>query len=591
MITITILTLIVAISLQSVKTKMSPILFSRLTSIFFLYSAFLSFNVLSIEGLGSGIGLYSGLYLVSPLSQSIDVFIYIIGAVILMPWTPKFGKSAIASGKKLELAPNNNQQQPNLKLDSDSDTDLAVGRVQVKAVEVDPRSEPVLSEYSLLLLFTTLGGSLLISSSDLVSMYLSIELQSFAVYLLATIYRDSESSTSAGLKYFLLGGLSSCFILLGAGLIYSYTGLTNLESIYSLISATPELVSSEISNHIGSSNLNGGYLLGLTLIITGFLFKIAASPFHNWAPDVYDEVPTMVTTWLTIMPKISIVVFLLELNSGLLNESVSMILPVTGNALSLSSSLTDINVLKNLFLISSLLSLIIGTVVGLAQYKIKRLLAYSTISHVGFMLLALAVNTESSIESLIFYLVQYSITNLNTFLILLVFGYTINAYVKNKGINNRSYKNNNLDIKYISELKGQFIYNPVLSLSFAICLFSMAGIPPLMGFFAKQQVLFSATTSGYYFLSIIAILVSVISTSYYLQIIKVIHFPTESLVKTNKEVVDSNIAAIRVTDNVNITNIHSMTISALTLTILLFIINPSIILNSTHLLALTIFNI
>lgn len=162
------------------------------------------------------------------------------------------------------------------------------------------------------------------------------------------------------------------------------------------------------------------------------------------------------------MPKISIIIFLLELNSGLFSDSLSIGLIFTD---------TSINVLKNLFLISSLLSLIIGTVVGLAQYKIKRLLAYSTISHVGFLLLALAVNTEQSMESLIFYILQYSITNLNTFLILLVFGYTINSYV---ALSNKSNKNN-LDIKYISELKGQFIHNPILSLSLATCLFSMAG--------------------------------------------------------------------------------------------------------------------
>jgi len=253
--------------------------------------------------------------------------------------------------------------------------------------------------------------------------------------------------------------------------------------------------------------------------------------------------------------------------------------------------------LKNLFLISSLLSLIIGTVVGLAQYKIKRLLAYSTISHVGFLLLALAVNTEQSIESLIFYILQYSITNLNTFLILLVFGYTINSYVKFNTLN----KNNtsSLDIKFISELKAQFISNPLLSLSLAVCLFSMAGIPPLIGFFAKQQVLYSATYSGYFFLSIVAILVSVISASYYLQIIKVIHFPSNDSNKiefngaTDKNELkdkDTNNLQIIKANYVYITNIHSMTISILTLTILLFILNPSLILNSTHLLALSIFN-
>src|SRR6266481_2199339 len=271
------------------------------------------------------------------------------------------------------------------------------------------------------------------------------------------------------------------------------------------------------------------------------------------------------------MPKIAIVIFLLKLESGLfINTDTSSI---TNN-------------------IYSLLSLIIGTVVGLAQYKIKRLLAYSTISHVGFLLLALAVNTEQSTESLIFYILQYSLTNLNTFLIILVFGYSLNTYWKNQSINTPLNIQSNLDIRYISELKAQFINNPILSLSLAICLFSMAGVPPLVGFFAKQQVLYSATYSGYYFLSIIAILVSVISASYYLQIIKVIHFPTSITdTKNNSNILNTEVENFNNKSNktISVTNIHSMTISVLTMTIMLFILNPSIILNSTHLLALSIF--
>jgi NADH-ubiquinone oxidoreductase chain 2 len=139
------------------------------------------------------------------------------------------------------------------------------------------------TDYSLIVLFSTLGSCLLISCSDLISMYLSIELQSFGLYILSTLYKDSESSTSAGLKYFLLGGLSSCIILLGSGLIYAYTGLTNFESIYSLISVSEY-------NYIIQ-----GLSLGLILILVGFLFKIAAAPLHNWSPDVYDDTPTIVT--------------------------------------------------------------------------------------------------------------------------------------------------------------------------------------------------------------------------------------------------------------------------------------------------------
>jgi NADH-ubiquinone oxidoreductase chain 2 len=411
-------------------------------------------------------------------------------------------------------------------------------------------------------------------------MYLSIELQSFGLYVLSTLYRDSESSTKAGLKYFLLGGLSSCLILLGAGLIYAYTGLTNFESIYSLIS----VIGSPL--FIGPLNILQGLYLGLILIIIGFLFKISAAPLHNWSPDVYDETPTIVTIWLTIMPKISILIFLLELITNLLSYtsvgSLASNVTITESWLHLPTAysiIVDNNllILKNLLLVSSLLSLIIGTVVGLAQTRIKRLLAYSTISHIGFILLALLINTEQSIDSLLFYIIQYSITNLNIFLILIALSYIIN-------------RSSASDIKYISELKEQFMLNPLLSISLSICLFSMAGIPPLIGFFSKQFVLYSAIQSGYYFISIVAIIVSVISASYYLKIIKVMtsSLSTESYI-TNQESLEIKSSA-PLQSEVPLTNFHSFLISTLTLSILLFILKPSLILNSTQLLSLSLFN-
>nr|WVH37911.1 NADH dehydrogenase subunit 2 [Dichomitus squalens] len=378
-------------------------------------------------------------------------------------------------------------------------------------------------------------------------MYLSIELQSFGVYILTTLYRDSESATSAGLKYFLLGSLSSCIILLGSGLVYTYTGLTNLESIYNLITVSE------------NTSILQGLSLGIVFIIVGYLFKVSAAPLHNWAPDVYNDSPTIVTIWLTIMPKISILIFLLEIQSQI------------GNSLITIFSLS----LKNLLLISSLLSLLIGTIVGLAQSKIKRLLAYSTISHIGFILLALAINTEQSIDSFLFYIIQYSITNLNTFLILIALGYVL----KN---NSQSILDSFQDIKYITELKGLFFNNPLLSLSLTICLFSMAGVPPLLGFFSKQFVLYSAMQSEYYFIGIIAIIVSVISASYYLKIIKVLHSESKEIVEIVEIVEETETQS-------SLSSLHSFMISTLTLFILLFILKPSILLNSTQLLALSLF--
>ena len=219
----------------------------------------------------------------------------------------------------------------------------------------------------------------------------------------------------------------------------------------------------------------------------------------------------------------------------------------------------------------------------------------STISHIGFILLALAINSEQSIDSLIFYIIQYSITNLNTFLIILALGYIIFGTATTA----------KTDIKYITELKGQIFTNPLLSLSLTICLFSMAGIPPLMGFFGKQFVLYSAIQSGYYFISIVGIIVSVISASYYLKIIRVLATTTPTAnprIGTARPTVaalggdytdlaaDSKIPPVDSTaPSVAPTAAHSFLISTLTLSILLFVLKPSILLNSTQLLSLSLF--
>jgi NADH-ubiquinone oxidoreductase chain 2 len=218
-------------------------------------------------------------------------------------------------------------------------------------------------------------------------------------------------------------------------------------------------------------------------------------------------------------------------------------------------------------------------------------LAYSTISHIGFILLALAINSEQSIEALIFYIIQYTITNLNTFLIIILFGYIIkNSFrdlIKSIMVEDETGIEN--DINYISELKGQFFLNPVLSITLTICLFSMAGIPPLIGFFSKQFVLYSAIQNGYYFMSIIAIIVSIISASYYLKIIKILFTEEEN----TSEYIDKELKIINNLNSkseIEISSTNSFIISTLTLSILLFVLKPSILLNSTTILSLSLFN-
>ena len=625
MIFISILTLIVAKALPLIH--ISTIHFTRVSAIIFIFSGVLTFNTFYIQSIGSGLGIYSGLFQINIINQTMEIFIYFIGSLILIAWP-------LILNNNTKIVPSIASENNNTLINTNIFPTFVSVSTQNNYISVNisnKENTQYSTDYSLIVLFSTLGSSLLISSYDLISMYLSIELQSFGLYVLSTLYRDSESSTNAGLKYFLLGGLSSCLILLGSGLIYSYTGITNFESLYHLISV------SELNYIIQ------GLSLGLIIILIGFLFKISAAPLHNWSPDVYDETPTIVTIWLTIMPKIAIILLLLEIQSQIM--SIDGLTPLLnsingyqdysnlGDTFSritlyekeISQSLMSplniivvpsaniISILKNLFLISSILSLIIGTVVGLAQTRIKRLFAYSTISHIGFILLALAINTEQSIDSLLFYIIQYTITNLNVFLILLALSYHLTSLVP------ESVK----DIRYITELKGQFFINPILSLSFSICLFSMAGIPPLIGFFSKQFVLYSALESGYYFISIIAIIVSVISASYYLKIIKVLHLVPTMQAQT-ENYVDHTINEYKATENlvistadiivpinlsnnlnykqsiadtsyasqgtINLTNFHSFLISSLTLSIVFFIFKPSIILNSTQLLSLSLFN-
>jgi NADH-ubiquinone oxidoreductase chain 2 len=261
------------------------------------------------------------------------------------------------------------------------------------------------------------------------------------------------------------------------------------------------------------------------------------------------------------------------------------------NQFNLATNILNINlntsyILKMLLLISSLFSLIIGTIVGLSQTRIKSLLAYSTVSHLGFILLALAINTQQSTDSFIFYILQYSITNLNIFLIIIALGYILNI----EGIKTFSNSNNvyffDYDIKLISYFKGQFFYNSILSLSLIICLFSLAGIPPLLGFFSKQFVLLSAVESGYWFMAFVAILTSVISASYYLRMVVIL--VTGSDYETDNS---NHISAIKNYFNNDsiLTNLHSLLISTITLSILLFIFKPTLILNSTQLLSLSLF--
>ena len=560
--------------------------------------------------LDNGLGLYGGLFHATSTTQTFHLFIFLISAVVLQ----------LTAFYPRKVWIKNYASLYNLFFSK---------FLYSKTNIINKMAEQFrIIEYPLIILFIITGGTLLVSTSDVVSIFLSIELQSYGLYLLATLYRNSELSTSAGLTYFLLGGLSSCFILLGTSLLYANSGTTNLDGFYVITSLSN--LASEHKNDI--LHWYKPFYINLSLIImsVGFLFKISAAPFHFWSPDVYDAIPTIVTTFVAIIAKISILIFLLELVHYTSNSFIA-------SKFSWISSL----------LVSSLFSLIIGTVLGLTQSRIKRLFAYSTISHLGFILLALSINSIESTQAFIFYLIQYSLSNLNAFMILISIGFSLYPIVNDSDGNadadrdgngdsddtqkdpkqdkkqeqdkkqqpkeeqEEHYKNlldkNNSPIQLITQIKGYFYLNPVIALSLAITLFSFVGIPPLIGFFAKQMVLSAALDGGFVFLTLVAILTSVISAVYYLNVIKQIFFfkPEYKLNPVFKDLIlkgsiffffkknDNTHLMEKITfkvDNIVLSSYLTITISTLTLILLLFIFTPQEWLSMANILALIIFN-
>jgi NADH-ubiquinone oxidoreductase chain 2 len=544
MVILSILLLTAALPFSSVF-YFSSIVINRVAILVLLLSSLLAFNALLLEPLGVGVGIYGGVCLVSVISQAFDCFILASGTLLLVLAT------GILPMKSLYYWSSTREE-----------------------ITHDPLSKLI----PLILLLSTLGMSCLVTSSDLVTVYLSVELQSLPLYILACLYRDSEPATSAALKYFLIGALSSCLFLLGSSLLYALSGLTSLEGVY--------LVS---SLGVGYS----GFLIPVLFIGLAVLIKLPAAPFHYWAPDVYDGVPTLVTSWLAIMPKVALLAFLA------LYQGLSQIGGIV---------VTGYSVWGFILLGSALLSLVLGALLGVAQYRIKRMVAYSTISHLGFLLLALGLVTPQGLEAYLFYLFQYVVTSSNLFFVLLVYSNQVletwgdsTVFLEQpkpeKDSSEESYWLEGLSVMRTPTTKPLLISseynriscfhsNPVLALSFAICLFSMAGIPPLIGFFGKLLVLTTALDSGYYFLVFIAILVSVISTGFYLRVIRVLFFDSINFQISRSTEILLRRAVLSESDP---KPLHSMVIATLSLIIILFLAYPYPSLNSLHLIALSFY--
>jgi NADH-quinone oxidoreductase subunit N len=326
-------------------------------------------------------------------------------------------------------------------------------------------------EYPLLILIATLGMMMMISADDLIALYLGLELQSLSLYVLAAINRDSVRSTEAGLKYFVLGALSSGMLLYGASLTYGFTGHTTFTGIAAALSG-------------GEASL--GLTFGLVFLIAGLAFKVSAVPFHMWTPDVYEGAPTPVTAFFAAAPKVAAMALFIRL--------------VADPFASITADWQQI------ISFISIASMILGAFAAIGQRNIKRLMAYSSIGHMGFALVGLAAGTEAGVRGVILYLVIYMAMTLGTFACIL-------AMRRKEGM-----------VEEIGDLAGLSKTHPVMAFLLAMLLFSLAGIPPLAGFFAKFYVFLAAIESGLYVLAVIGVLASVVGAFYYLRIIKIMYF-------------------------------------------------------------------
>ena len=324
-------------------------------------------------------------------------------------------------------------------------------------------------EYPIIILSSTLGMLIMISSYDLIVFYLGLELQSLSLYILASFKREEEKSTEAGLKYFVLSALSSGLLLYGCSLIYGFTGSTNFEVI---------------AENLNKSNTPA--VFGIVFIIVGLAFKISAVPFHMWTPDVYEGAPTSVTSFFALVPKIAALSVFIRF----------MYVPFA-------------NIIEQwqiIIVFLSIGSMILGAVAAIGQNNIKRLIAYSSIGHMGYALAGLATGTNSGVQSTIIYLTIYLVMNLGAFGCIFMM------------------KRENIFYENINDLSGLSKNHPILAFSFLIILFSLAGIPPLAGFFAKFYIFMSVISAEMYMLAIIGLVTTVVSAFYYLRIIKIIYF-------------------------------------------------------------------
>jgi NADH-quinone oxidoreductase subunit N len=327
-------------------------------------------------------------------------------------------------------------------------------------------------EYPVLLLFATLGMLIMVAANDLMSLYVGLELLSLSLYVVAAFNRDDERSAEAGLKYFVLGALASGLLLYGSSLVYGFSGTTNFDRIADALS--------------DPAKASPGVIVGMVFVITGLAFKVSAVPFHMWTPDVYEGAPTPVTAFFAAAPKVAAIALFARVLGGPFGDLAGQ--------------------WQQVIVVISLLSMVLGAFAALGQTNIKRLMAYSSIGHMGFALLGLASASEAGIRGLLVYMAIYLLMNLGAFAVLVA--------MRRQG----------RTMEKVSDLAGLARTDLSMAVWMAIFMFSMAGIPPLAGFFGKLYVFLAAVEAGLYVLAVIGVLSSVVGAYYYLRIVKIMYF-------------------------------------------------------------------
>jgi NADH-quinone oxidoreductase subunit N len=331
-------------------------------------------------------------------------------------------------------------------------------------------------EYPVLMLFSGLGMMLMVSASSLLSLYAALELQSLSLYVLASIRRDHERSAEAGMKYFVLGAIASGMLLFGASLVYGFTGSISFSGI-----------AAALSNPGALTSMHGtGVVVGLVFLLTGLAFKISSVPFHMWTPDVYEGAPTSVTAFFAIVPKTAAMALMIRLLFGPFGSLVPE--------------------WQQIVWFLSAASMTLGAFAALLQNNIKRLMAYSTISNMGFALVGLAAGTEAGVSAVIFYLAVYMVMAAGTFGVILMM------------------RKGGAEVETLQDLAGLSRTRPALAHAMAILMFSLSGVPPLAGFFGKLLVFEAAIAQNLVVLAVLGLLSSVVAAFYYLRIIKIMFF-------------------------------------------------------------------